>query len=269
MLQTTADWKPQNLQAVRIVGKAKEAPEGSAAATSAGLVVVRAPFVPYPEPWQDGPILLVGVNDEPAFFEMTADSDPIALARPMADGSFALKIKRVKPEFKEGVTLIKSELPPEWSATNKLDKDTMTINVKHPVVAINEPVSLKFWWYGNLNGRGQIVASETKVRLFEPLQVVVSALPAVKRGEMQKLAIEVKREGGEPQPVVLKFTGLPAGTTAAESVTIPANESKVEVPISAAADAAVGKASVVVNAVSKLGDKETTASMPVEIAVVE
>ncbi len=41
----------------------------------------------------------------------------------------------------------------------------MTITVKHPVAATAEPVSLKFWWYGNLAGRGQIVASEVKVKL--------------------------------------------------------------------------------------------------------
>lgn len=260
IVHTTPEWKSQTLVAVRLVGKALEAPEGSAAVTSSGLAVVRAPHVSNPNPWQDGPIWLAGVNDEPPFFEMTAASDPIALARPLADGSYALTIKRVKPEFKDAVTFVKSELPQEWSATTKLDKDTMTIAVKHPVASTPEPVSLKFWWYGNFNGRGLLVMSETKVRLFEPLQVVAAAVPALKRGEMQKLAVEVKREGGEPQPVVLKLANLPAGVTAPESVTIPAGESKAEVVLTAAADAAVGKAGLVVNAASKLGDKEVSAA---------
>lgn len=271
VLQTTPEWKPQNLNVVRLIGRALEAPEGSAATSSAALAVVRAPHVPYPNAWQDGPIMLVGVNDEPAFFEMTAASDPIAMARPLADGAFALTIKRIKPEFKEGVTLIKSELPPEWSATTKLDKDTMTISVKHPVVATAEPVSLKFWWYGNLAGRGQSVASEIKVRLFEPLQVVAAPVPLIKRGQMQKLAIEVKREGGEPQPIVVKLVNLPAGLSASESVTIPANESKVEIPLTAAADAALGKTNnVVANVTSKLGDKDVSAATgAIELEVAE
>ncbi len=209
-VHTTPEWQPQSLVAVRLVGKALQAPEGSAAVTSAALSLVRAPHVSNPNPWQDGPIWLAGVNDEPPFFETVSASDPIALARPLADGSFALTLKRVKPEFKEAVTLVKSELPPEWSATTKLDKDTMIITVKHPVAATPDPVSLKFWWYGNFNGRGLLVMSECKVRLFEPLQVVAAALPALKRGETQKLAVEVKREGGEPQPVVLKVANLPA-----------------------------------------------------------
>lgn len=269
ILHTTPEWKPQNLSVVRIVGKALEAPEASTAVGSAALAVVRAPHVPYPNAWQDGPILLAGVNDEPPMFEMTAAADPIPLARPLADGTYVLTIKRTKPEFKEGVVLVKSELPPEWTASAKLDKETMTVSVKHPIVATAEPVSLKFWWYGNLNGRGQMIMSETKVRLFEPLQVAAAALPAIKRGEMQKLTIEVKREGGEPQPVVLKVANLPAGVTAPESITIPANESKAELPITAAADAAVAKtAGVVVNAVSKLGDKEVSAaSAAIEVEV--
>ncbi len=217
--------------------------------------------MPYPNAWQDGTIWLVGVNDEPAFFEMTAPTNPVALARPLADGSITLTLKRIKPEFKEGVTLIKSELPAEWSATPKLDKDTMTLAIKHPVVASSEPVSLKFWWYGNFNGRGQVVLSDLKVRLFEPLQITATVLPPIKRGETQKLVVEVKREGGEPQPIVLKLAGLPAGVTAPESVTIPAAESKIEIALSAAADAPIAKSNnTTVNATSKLGDKEVSAS---------
>ena len=271
LLQTTAAWKPQNLHAVKLVGKALEAPEGSAAASSNALALVRTPYVPNPQPWQDGLILMAGVDDQPSFFEMTSASETIAMARPLADGSFALTVKRVKPEFKDAVALIKSELPPEWSATTKLDKDTMTIAVKHPIVATAEPVPLKFWWYGNLNGRGLMVASEIKVRLFEPLQVVAATVPAIKRAQMQKLAIEVKREGGEPQPIVIKLANLPAGVTAPESVTLPANESKLEIPLSAAADAALGKvANVIANASSKLGDKDVSAaSGPIELEVVE
>ncbi len=60
--------------------------------------------------------MLVGVNDVPAFFEMNAASEVITLPMAQADGSIALTIKRVKPEFKEGVSLIKSELPAEWTA---------------------------------------------------------------------------------------------------------------------------------------------------------
>ncbi len=270
-LHTGAQWKPQDLSAVRLVGRALEAPEASAVASSMGLAVVRAPHVPYPNHWQDGLIVLAGVNDEPAFFEMTPPGDVIAMARPLADGAFAMTLKRVKPEFKEGVSLVKSELPPEWSAVTKLDKDTMTVAVKHPIVVQAEPQVLKFWWYGNLNGRGQLFASELKVRLFEPLLVTAGALPPVKRGQTQKLSLEVKREGGEPQPVVIKLNNLPAGVTGPESVTVAANETKSEITLTVAADAALGKApNVVVQAMTKLGDKDVVApSASIELEVIE
>ncbi|MCC6510780.1 MAG: hypothetical protein IT423_16870, partial [Pirellulaceae bacterium] len=266
-LLSDASLDPKSLAAVRLIGKAKLAPEATVAASTAGLMVVRAPHVPYPHPWQDGQIAFAGVTDQPAFFEMTAPTDPISLPRSLADGSFDLTIKRVQAEFKDVVTLIKSEVPSGWSATPKLVKDTMSIAVKHPVTGVDTG-TLKFLWYGVLNGRGQIVESTVKVRLFDPLKLTVSSLPQLKPGQSQKVAIEILREGGEPQPVTVKYANLPAGVTAAE-LTIAAAESKAEVTLTAAADTKPGKTTgITLTANTKLGDKEiTAASAPLELEV--
>ncbi len=155
-LLTGEGWNPQNMSEVRLVGKATQAPEGSAIASTTALLVQRAPHVPFPQPWQDASIAMVGVTDQPPFFEVVAPADPVMLPRSLADAAVNLTIKRVQAEFKEPVFLVKSEVPAEWSASHKLDKDTLTLAIKHPTAATADTASLKFWWYGQWNDRGQV-----------------------------------------------------------------------------------------------------------------
>lgn len=264
-------WNSQALAAVRCVGKSVQAPEVTQAVTTGSLLRLRAPHVPYPAAWQDGLIALASVNDQPPFFELPTSPDAIALPGPVSDGSFILTLKRLIPEFKEAVSLIRSELPPEWSASAKLDKETMTISVKHPVGTKTEtPTFLRFLWYGVFNGRGQIVESSVPVRLFDPLKLNVAPLVAMKAGETQKVQLEILREGADPQPVVIKCQNLPAGVTGPESITIATTDTKAEFLLTAAVESPVGKTgNLTFTAVTKLGAQEITVqSAQLELEVV-
>lgn len=262
-------WSPQALAAVRCVGKAVDAPQSTCIVSTSALLTQRSPFVPYPPAWQEGLIGLAGVNDQPAFFELTASSNPIAIPRSLADGTFGLQLKRVNAEFKDAVALIHSELPPQWSATAKLDKETVSVSLKHPVGEPGDVQSLKFIWYGVFGGRGQTIESIVPVRLFDPIKVTVAPLPVIKPGETQKVQLEIVRDVLEAQPVIIKCINLPAGVTAPENVTIAATDTKIEVPLTAAAESAIGKVSnVIFTAVTKVGTQEYSAqSAPLELEV--
>lgn len=260
-LLSQSGWSADALAGVRCIGRATEDPHAEAALSSAALLVKRSPHVPYPPAWKDGLIALAGAVDQPAFFEVPAPGEPVALARSLAEGTVKLTLKRTQAEFKEAATLIHSELPPDWSATAKVEKDEVVLTLKHPVGASGDTVSLKLLWYAEFKGRGQVVETPLVVRLLDPLKVTLNTLPALKAGEKMNLPVEIVRgEGAEAQPVVLKLQNLPAGVTAPESVTIPPTETKAELTLSAAADAKPGKfGNIVLAAQTKFAGQDFTA----------
>lgn len=260
-LLSEAGWSAEALAGVRCIGRATEEPHAEAALTTAGLLVKRSPHVPYAAAWQDGLIALAGAADQAAFFEVPAPAEPPTLARPLAEATVKLALKRVQAEFKEAATLIHSELPEGWSATAKAEKDDLVVTLKHPAGASGDTVVLKLVWYAEFKGRGQVVETPLTIRLVDPLKVTLAALPALKAGETLKVPVEIVRgEGSEPQPVVLKLQNLPAGVTASENVTIAPADSKGELTLTAAADAKPGKfGNVVVAAQTKFAGQDVTA----------
>lgn len=263
-LTSASGWSAEAMAAVRMIGRTTQEPNVESALTTAGLLVQRSPHVPYPPAWMNGLLALAGAADQPPFFEVPAPEQPVLLARSLAEGTLKLSLKRTQAEFKDAATLIHSELPPEWSAAAKIDKDELVVTLKHPANASGESVPLKFLWYAEWKGRGQVVETAVTARLADPLKVTLPTLPALKVGESAKLPVEIVRgEGSEPQPVVLKIQNLPAGVSAAESITIAATETKAELTLTAAADAKPGKfGNIVLAAQSKFAGQDVAAQSP-------
>jgi hypothetical protein len=102
------------------------------------------------------------------------------------------------------------------------------------------------------------------LRLEPPFSLTPSvADPKLVRGGQLKLKVAVQRNPAFAGEVKLTLDKLPAGVSAAEAV-IPADQSEIEITLTAAADAAVGAAGeIVVNAVAPANAKFTaTAAVP-------
>lgn len=102
------------------------------------------------------------------------------------------------------------------------------------------------------------------LRLEAPFTITPSVSdPKLVRGGELKLKVAVARNPAFAGEVKITLDKLPAGVTAAEAV-IPADQSEVEVTLTAAADAAAGEAAgIVVNAVAPANAKFTaTATAP-------
>jgi hypothetical protein len=102
------------------------------------------------------------------------------------------------------------------------------------------------------------------LRLEPPFSLTPTvADPKLVRGGQLKFKVAVQRNPAFAGEVKLTLDKLPAGVTAAEAV-IPADQSEVEITLTAAADAAVGAANgIVVNAVAPANAKFTaTAAVP-------
>lgn len=256
---TDGNWRVDGAHSLRVVGSPSEGTAYDASVTTKALLVQRAPHVPYPQAWQEGLIPLVGVAEQPAYFELQPPAEPVGLARTLADGKFTLPLKRVNADFKEAVSLIHSELPAGWTASAKLDKDVMEISLKRPAGLPEDKHLLRFLWYGELKGQGQVFETTVPVRLIDPLRVTVSPFDGIKPGEPLKIQVEIARALGEPQAVMIKLLNLPAGVTGPEATTIAATDAKIEISLAVAADVKAGKyPNVQVSAQTKIGDQEVT-----------
>lgn len=255
------EWTPESVAPVRLIGRPVEPPASDpdyrSTTTSTALLVLRAPHVPYPSAWQDGLIAAVGIPDRGPLLELNPVETPVAIPRSLADASLTLVMKRLEKDFKGSPTLIESKLPDGWSAANKADKDNIVITLKHPLGISEEDVELSFRWYAELNGRGQVINSKLSAKLFDPLKISAASPVRIKPGESLPVVVEVVRSGGEPQPVVVKCQNLPAGVTAPDSITIPAEESKAQFELVANADAAAAKVdNLVISGQTKFAGQE-------------
>jgi hypothetical protein len=75
------------------------------------------------------------------------------------------------------------------------------------------------------------------LNVVAPLAVVVAPAGPLVQGQKQKVKLTLTRRGDDKQPVDLKFKALPAGVTSPEKTTLAADQTEVEIELSAAADA--------------------------------
>ena len=239
-----ADWSAEAFTDLKCIGRSVPANDGDAPITSrlstTALLAARAPHVPFPPAWQDGMLLVAGVRDGPPLLDFSP-TEPVAIARTTPDATLTLAMKRSVAEYKDSPVLIDSQLPDQWTATAKADKDNMVVALKRPLAVTSDAIELKFVWYAEHNGRGQVITTSVLATLFDPLQLKMSTLEPMKAGDSQKVIIDIVRAGSEPQPVTLQLQNLPAGVAVSESLTIPANESKLEFDIVAGKEAAASK----------------------------
>ncbi len=261
-------WKPSSLATVRLLATAVDSRNLTGPVSSRALQRTKQPFVLVPPAWNDGAILVAGVIKSESPFAL-GPAAGIRFARPLQKHSADLTLKRINKEFKQGVTLLGTDLPPGWNVAVKVDKDTYKATFSQPKLADAEPNQLSLLAFAEFKDRGRIERFNLPVEWFDPLSVKLEFADPLVRGGEATVRAKIVRTAVDPQPVILDTAALPAGLTGPESVTIAANRNQVDFQLQVSPDAKPDS-ELTVNATSKFrGHEFSIASDPVAVAIVE
>jgi hypothetical protein len=247
-----------------IVGRAKIG-EADFTAVASSLTPLRTGLagLPYPPLVLDG-LLGLGIGPVfPDFFKLSAD--PLLLPQLIGASTVTVRAEKLNG-FNDPIALAIEGLPAGVTATAApIEKDKAEV-----AIAVAGPVDLpegehKFQVTGTAvfqNQPKKVVLGEAVLRVVKPL--VVSAAPAgpIAINGKQKVKVTANRFG-ENGPIALAFKNLPTGITAPEGTVIPEGMTEVEVELSAAADAAVGRIeNLVVAASTKVKETDVAVESP-------
>jgi hypothetical protein len=252
-------WKPDSSALFRLRAQAPGAPGVTGVTNSVSLHRLKEPHVLSPAGWDDGAVFLAGIAKGEPFFSLEPAA-AASFARPVKTHAVALNLKRLKPEFKAAVTILGDALPPGWSFAAKAEGDVYNLTFTRGEGA-GEPTSLPLLAVGEHSGRVWIETVTLPVQWIDPLQVSVETPPMLVAGQAAKVRVALTR-AGDPQPVTLKLTDLPAGLSGpAEPVAVAADQSAAEIELHVAPDAApAGEFALHVVAAGKYGGQDVTAS---------
>lgn len=234
---------------------------------TAGLFRLQLPFVPYPPAWVDG-LLPTAVGAETAVaYGLKKDREKYALDRAKGQGQWTIPLERIDKNFKGVVTWSVDQAPVGFTAAIKADKDNYTVTVTAPKDAPAGDHVLRLQGYGEFAaGHGQVTTAELKFELVTPLAISLAPAGPLTAGQKQKVKITLVRQGGDAQPVTLKWKALPPGVTGDAMITIAADKSEAEVELAAAADAAAVKfETLAVEATTKFAGQDLKVDSPAAV----
>ena len=196
--------------------------------------------------------LAVGVG--PAvkpLFEISVSPKQVQFARTLAIGQFTVPLKRLNKEFKDPLQVIVEGLPAgltyKVSKQGKGKDEHYRVDLAGPKDIAEGEHKIRIVGLGIAKGQGyRVVLADVSLRTITPLSLSVKPAGPIAPGKKQQVKLSVTTttpEGAKPQAVTLTFKGLPAGVTGPGQITITAAAGKVEldVELSAAADAKIGK----------------------------
>ncbi|MCC9608494.1 DUF1549 domain-containing protein [Blastopirellula sp. JC732] len=218
-------WRVDQLEVLKLRATAVGDPTNSCLVSSHAIRRAKEPFVLSPNPDQDGAILLAAIGELPPIFSL-APAAPVEFARPVASHSATLPLKRIHPEFKSGVEVLTGTISNGWTGQVTAEKDNYTITLTRG--ATPEPDQLTVTVFGEIHGKGSLENVAIPIKWFDPVQVALTFPETIVRGGPARVVATVTRAGGDPQPVTLRLTDLPAGITAPETITVDADQTTAE-----------------------------------------
>jgi hypothetical protein len=239
------DFSPAELAELRIVGRADDTGRNFSAtmATTTQLRATR-PQTPYPPAWLDGSILVSSLAERNTFYTVTADKAEVNFPRLVGETKLTLAMKRLDPKFKDTpLVVLPLGLPPGIAAEIKRNgngpDETYDITLKGPKDLAEGLHSFRYFTFAEIGANGRAVQSgDIRLQVITPLAIAAAPAGPLVQGQKQKVKFTITRRGDDKQPVDLKFKSLPAGVTGPEKTTLAADQSEVEIELSAAADAA-------------------------------
>ena len=270
IVTTPAGFKPGDFRAMRVIGKAVDS-DAVAVMSTAPYIKAKMPNMMQIPAWYDGLVTVGTVGAQKPFYTASLDKKSLFMPNHVGTTTFKLNMTSLdKKNFKTGVSLYFQGLPTGLTSSVKANKAktqyTVTIGGGKNFTPGRYPISVVA--YGDLKGRGMTTSFSLPLEINSAISVRVAPIGPIVAGKKQKVRIYADRHGKDNQAVQLKWLKLPAGVTA-PAVTIPANKDMVEVELTAAKNAKVGKFSgLSVQAVTKFGGKPITVqSAPADLQV--
>ena len=265
---------PGHLALVSIVGKAKigETEFTAKASTVAALKKQNASLASIPDELQTAVALGVGPVF-PDFFKLSVEPAVVLLPQLVGSGSFKVKAEKLN-KFDDPITLAVAGLPEGVTAEVKpieKGKPEAVITLKGPEALPEGEHKFKLTGTATFQNQPKTVElGEVALRVTKPLVVSAAMAGPIAPGGKQKLKITITRFGDHKAPVAIALQNLPAGVTAPEGTAVPEAKNEVEIELTAAADAAVGKTeNVTVVGSTKVKEQDVTALAPALIVEVK
>ena len=233
------------LAELRIGGRADDTGRG-ATATMSTITQLRAarPQTPFPPAWHEGAVFASGLAERKTFYAVTADKSEVNFPRLVGETKLTLAMKRLDSNFKDVPLVVMplglpAGITPEIKRNGNGPDETYEITLKGPKDLAEGLHSLRYFAFAEMGALGRAVQSgEIRLNVVTPLAVAAAPAGPLVQGQKQKVKLTVTRRGDDRQPVDLKFKALPAGVTGPEKTTLAADQSEVEIELSAGADAA-------------------------------
>ncbi|MCH8922884.1 MAG: PPC domain-containing protein, partial [Planctomycetes bacterium] len=251
-LSLPAEAKQGDFRSLRIVGTATiDGKQITAAVGTEALLRAKWPqMTTIPASLSGSLAVVVGPAVKP-LFEISVSPKQIQFARTLAVGQFKVPLKRLNKEFKEPLQVVLEGLPAgvtyKVSKQGKGKDEHYRVDLAGPKDIAEGEHKIRVIGLGAAKGQGyRVVLADVAFRTVTPLSVTVAPAGPIAPGKKQKVKVSLTTaaaDGAKPQAVVLSFKGLPAGVTGPGQIAITAGAGKVEleVELSAAADAKVGK----------------------------
>jgi hypothetical protein len=218
-------------------------------ARSTALLRAKFPQLVHPPSWLDGMLSAAGQDEAPPLFTALPQQPAVFVAQGSGQVQLTLVLHRVNAEFKDPLLVAADRLPagvtPEVKRNGEGIREEYVVTLKTPGdMALGKHV-FDLVGFGELAGRGQAAVSRVALEVVTPLTITTEVLGTLAQGGTQKVKVTAARfnagQGGDRQPITLQWTKLPQGVTGPESITIAADQDAVEIELSAAGDAPVGK----------------------------
>lgn len=246
-----ATFTPGQFSGLKINGKATiDGVEVVASVGTLDLVRVLRPQLAYPPSWMDNLIPLATSAELVPFYESTLDRAAALIPRQTGQSEFNIKFERKQGDFKDPLQVYLLSPPAGFAFEVKRNGDgpmeTYQVIVKGPKDLPEGNLSVRVLSFAEFQGRGQVVlANDFPLQIVTPLSMSLAPSPALVFGNVQRVRVTANRmntgSDADRQPIVVTWKKLPPGVTAPADVTIPPDQSFVDVDLTAAADAPAGK----------------------------
>lgn len=256
---------------LRIVGEAQIADRAvREVAHTQGLLSAAFAGLAYPPAALDG-LLGLGVGPVfPNFFKLSLDREQVRFPRLVGTSAFTVKSERLNG-FEEGIALRVEGLPPGVSADVKpIEKGQAeaVVTLTGPALLSDAPYQLRLVGDATFqNQPKQILLADVPLRVVDPLEFGGQLSAAVTQGATVPLKLQLTRYG-DAAPVRLALANLPAGVSAPAEITLAADQSELEIALSASPDAPPGKfEAVAVTAQTEVKGQSIVVSAPLVVEV--
>ncbi len=264
-----ADLQPGEFVPLQIVGRADVGGREHVATMTATTHLREArPSMTYPPLWLDGQLAAGGIAPKPEFYKLTAKPE-VFFPRLVGETKLTLTFDRTVDGYKDQpLTVIPLQTPPglsvaEVKRNGNGKQDTYDIVLRGAKDLPEGKHTLKYFAYGEFAGLGQATVQELPVSVVTPLAVSIAPAGELIQGQPQKLKVTLVRAGDDKQPVEVKFKKLPTGVTGPESIKLEAEQAELEVELTTAADAPVGKFDdIAVTATTKYAGQDLAVDSP-------